>query len=59
MEYMAQKMDELIEASQYLEASIAQTAKDYDVDIEIALKIYRNHPNGFYKKLEEYIKERG
>lgn len=36
---------------------VFHASRDYDLDYEIVLDIYRNHKDKFYEKLEEFIKE--
>jgi hypothetical protein len=36
---------------------VKQTAKDYDLDIDIVRSIYQKYPNSFYEKLEEFLRE--
>ena len=36
---------------------IRQTAKDYDLPIEVIENIIKNHAENFYEKLEEYLME--
>ena len=40
------------------EGFLKQTAQDYDMNIEDVKRIANNHPNEFYIKLEEFIKDR-
>jgi uncharacterized short protein YbdD (DUF466 family) len=37
---------------------ISQTAQDYDMNYEDVERIKNQHPDNFYEKLEEFIKDR-
>ena len=36
---------------------IKQTAKDYDLKLDIVKNIYQKYPDNFYIELEKYLKE--